>query len=97
MDYSEDSSSTRYTCLSLMLAGMFCTFLLFLLVLVTGGAIVYMVPVFVGLALFGWMHYLLWGKTMNQETAGEREEEEMRQQAERDGWPLPDPKWYGRY
>jgi len=97
MESPEYASSKRQTCLSVVLAGMFGAFRLFLPILNTGGAIVYVVPVVAGLGLLMWVHYLWWGKTMNEETAGEREEEELRQQAERDGWPLPDPHRYDRY
>ncbi len=91
MEFPEDTASTRQTCLSVMLAGMIGAFLLFLLILITGGAIFYVLPVLIGLGLFSWLHYLWWGKTMNEETAGEREEAELREQAEKAGWPLPDP------
>ncbi len=40
---------------------------------------------------FGYMHYWLWGRAMSQEVAGEREEEELRQQTEVDDGPLASP------
>ncbi len=95
MDFPEPATSRRQTCLSVILAGMLGMFVLFMLILITGGTIVYVLPVMGGVALLMGVHYLWWGKTMNEETAGEREEEQLRQQAERDGWPLPDPNRYG--
>jgi hypothetical protein len=46
-----------------------------------------------GMFLLGMFHYVLWGRAFSQETAGEREEEQLRQRAaevesEEDGhWP----------
>ena len=34
------------------------------------------------IALFGYFHYVCWGHSMSQETAGEREEEELRRRLE---------------
>ena len=48
----------------------------------TGGWAVYVIGVAGAIFLFGGMHYLLWGRAMLQQTAGDREEEEMRQRAE---------------
>lgn len=93
----QGGSGSRQSCLAVLLAGMFAAMILFVLILVTGGAIFYVLPVIAGLGLFSWMHYLLWGRAMNERTAGEREEEQVRQQAERDGWPLPEPDRYERY
>ena len=31
---------------------------------------------------FGYLHYVLWGYAFSQQTAGEREEEELRQRVE---------------
>ena len=39
---------------------------------------------------FGYLHYWLWGRSMSQQVAGEREEEELRAQAEADDWPVVD-------
>lgn len=97
MEFPEQTPTTRQTCLSVMMAGMVGVFLLFVLILITQGAIFYVLPVLGGITLFSWLHYLWWGRLMDQETAGEREEEELRRQAEKDGWPLPDPDRVERY
>ena len=46
------------------------------------GAIGVVLAVMVGVATFGYLHYLLWGHTLSQETAGERAEEQYRQRLE---------------
>ena len=43
------------------------------------------------LILYGMFHYLLWGKMLSEQVAGEREEEQLRQRAEVEEWPVPDP------
>jgi hypothetical protein len=40
---------------------------------------------------FGFLHYWLWGRSMSQEVAGEREEEELRPPADVDEWPPASP------
>ncbi len=92
-----DRTANRQACLSVMLATLFAVFLMFMAFLVTGGAIIYVLPVIIGLGLFGWMHYLLWGKAMNEETAEERETEQLWQEIQRDDWAQPDPdRWFER-
>ena len=49
---------------------------------VIGGVVVVMLMVG-----FGFLHYWLWGRSMSQQVAGEREEEEMKSQADADPWP----------
>jgi hypothetical protein len=83
MEPSENSEQQRRgACLSVMLTAGFAAFLLVVLVLATGGWAVYVVGVAAAIAGFGAIHYFLWGRLMLQQTAGEREEEEVRQQAE---------------
>ncbi len=63
------------------------------LVLLFGGAFLFLVSflfgvaaiiliILVGVVLLGYLHYVLWGHTLSQQTAGERAEEERRQQLE---------------
>ena len=72
----------RGTCLSLMMAAAVVVFFALLLVVATGGWAVYVIGVAGAIFVFGAMHYLLWGREMLQQTAGDREEEEMRQRIE---------------
>ena len=47
------------------------------LVMITGGLFFYVGLIVVGLAAMGGLHYLLWGKLLQERTAGEREEAEL--------------------
>ena len=75
----------RGSCLAVMLTGSFVGFLLVLLVLATGGWAAYVLWIAAAIALFGLTHYLLWGRLMLRQTAGEREEEQVRRRAEERG------------
>ena len=55
---------------------------LLLLVVATGGWAVHVLWIGTAIFLFGAIHYMLWGRLMLQQTAGEREEEEVRRRAE---------------
>jgi hypothetical protein len=52
------------------------------LTVVTGGYFIYVLAAAAGIAVFGCVHYLLWGRSMTREVAGEREEEEARERWE---------------
>ncbi len=79
------------------------TFLTIFLVIVFGGAFVFFLDfismgivsvvfkVIIGMTVIGSIHYLLWGHSLSQEVAGEREEYELQQrlQAEKDGRDNP--------
>jgi hypothetical protein len=64
----------------------------FALVLLTGGFLLYLLLAAAGVAVLGGLHYLLWGRLMSEETAGEREEAELRDRAELQEWDLPEPR-----
>jgi nicotinamide riboside transporter PnuC len=53
------------------------------LMVVTWGLFAYVLLVLVGIAGFGILNYWLWGRGMMRDTAGEREEEELRANMER--------------
>ena len=72
----------RGACLSIALTGSAVCIFLLLLVLATGGWAIHLVWMGVAIALFGLIHYAVWGQWMLRQTAGEREEEEARQKAE---------------
>ena len=52
-----------------------------------------MLAVVVGLAVLGYIHYLLWGQALTEEVAGEREQEEERRDREEhdDAWSRDEP------
>src|SRR5262249_27991606 len=74
----------RETALSyalLVLLGAATLFFLHLLTAVLGVMANVMIVV-VAITMFAYFHYLWWGHSFSQETAGEREEEELRQRLE---------------
>jgi threonine/homoserine/homoserine lactone efflux protein len=77
--------------LTLMGVATICVFALVILSPFLAQVIGAVVVVFM-IAGFGCLHYLLWGRSLSQEVAGEREEEEMRARAEQDAdaWPPVD-------
>ncbi len=85
----------RGTCLSLMMASGVVAFFALLLVVATGGWAVYVIGIAAAIALFGAIHYVLWGRMMLQQTAGDREEEELRQQSEEPEDEPPGPESNG--
>lgn len=62
------------------------------LFLMCGGLVVWGALVLATLAAIAGLNYLLWGRALSRNVAGEREEAEIRSQAEEDGWPLPEPR-----
>lgn len=104
MDYQANRSSARGTFLSVMLAVLGGSFILFFMFLVCGGLAVWALAVVAGLAAFGLLHYVLWGHAFTQEVAGEREEMEIRESMEelpdRPGareWTPEERSWYRRF
>jgi hypothetical protein len=71
----------RQTIVTIALTSMAVMFFLLLLVLISGGFIFVLLGMIGGIAAFGALHYFLWGRLLTQETAGEREEEQLRQRA----------------
>jgi hypothetical protein len=98
MDYESGSQeSSRATIIVVALAVLFgipCTGLL--IALTEGYALVAIAVVALIGAVAG-VHYLLWGRAMTQRTAGEREEEELRETLEANEWDLPDTRRPGHY
>ena len=64
------------------MAGAGVAFFAVLLIVATGGWAVYAIWIAGAIFLFGAIHYLLWGRAMLQQTAGDREEDELRQRLE---------------
>lgn len=78
MHPSSPPSSSRSTfltvILTLLVGGGICFFAFLLL----GPLFVQGVSIVLALSLLAGLHYLLWGRSLNQEVAGEREEEQAR-------------------
>lgn len=62
--------------------------LVFFLNLVSLGIFMHVGAAIVALTLIGFLHYVLWGQSLSQTTAGEREEAEIkaRMEADQDDW-----------
>ncbi len=82
-------ASGRQTVVSVVLTGMAAAFFLLLLLLITGGYFVYLVGTLGAILAFGGLHYVLWGRLLTEETAGEREEEQLRERALAEDEPRP--------
>jgi hypothetical protein len=87
--HSPGPPSARQTIVTVILTGMTVMFFLLLLLLITGGYFIYLAGTLIAIGAFGAFHYFLWGRLLTQETASEREEEQLRQRALGDD----DPEW----
>jgi hypothetical protein len=76
--------SNRETILTLMLTALLAGGVFFFLILLSGGLLVFLAAAVFAIALVGLLHYVLWGHTLSQEVAGEREEAEARERWEAD-------------
>ena len=72
----------RENLLTVFLALLLGTALLFFLHLITFGLVFYVMAAVLAMVFVGYLHYALWGFTLSEETAGEREEELTRQRME---------------
>lgn len=86
----------RQTFLTVFLALLLGTFALLVLILVSGGFFLYVLYLALAIAGIAFIHYALWGRALSREVAGEREEEQLRQRAAADDWPLPGPDSFRR-
>jgi hypothetical protein len=101
---SADRSDQRGTFLAVVMTVLGASFVLFFLFLSCGGLAVYVVGVAGGIAVFGIIHYFLWGHAFSQEVIGEGEEEEIRQtvdevpdRKESREWTPEERSWYRRF
>lgn len=81
-DPNDEGPATGASMLPVMLAVFVGLFFLLVLVLLTGGLVLYVGLCVLGLTALGAMHYALWGRTFEEMTAGEREEAELLRRAE---------------
>jgi threonine/homoserine/homoserine lactone efflux protein len=85
--YSTRESTARQSIVTTVLTGMVGMIVVMLFVLIGGSLAFYLVGVVAAIFAFGGVHYLLWGRLLTAQTAGEREEEELRQRALADDGP----------
>lgn len=76
----------RENFLSLLITVVVGGILFFFLNLVSLGMLAHVVGAVFVFGLLGMLHYALWGQTLTQETAGEREEEALRARLESEPW-----------
>jgi hypothetical protein len=89
------TTAQRETVLSVALSVLIGGFLLVFFVIITGGLVLYLFLVGAGMSGFAALHYLWWGRTLSEQVEGEREEQELREQARADDWPVPEPRHRG--
>lgn len=83
----------RATFLSGLLSLIALSGAVFFMFVICGGVALYGLGVVAGLTVLGYAHYLLWGRGLSEEVAGEREDEEARRVLEEqdDDWSRDDP------
>jgi hypothetical protein len=91
-DAYERYRQRREGMLTIMLTGVAVGGFLLFMILVTGGFFFYVLLGVGVIAALGVVNYLLWGRSMMQATAGEREEEEAKARDEQEPWNLPEPR-----
>jgi Flp pilus assembly protein TadB len=81
-DETPHGSGARETFLVLLLTLFMGGALVLFLIFATGGFFVYVIGITLALGLFGGCHYLLWGKRFDRQTRVERELMESQEDAE---------------
>lgn len=81
MSSPNQADAARTSFVAVVLTSGATLFVLLLLIFLTGGFILYELLVAASIIAFGAFHYFLWGRLLSQQTAGEREEEQLRQRA----------------
>lgn len=69
----------RQGCLLYGLVGSIGGFFLFVMILLTGGWFLYVLLVALMVAMFIMFHWVIWGKYLTEQTAGEKEELAIRE------------------
>lgn len=86
----------RHALLTVFLTVLALIFFGLVLVVISNGLVLVVVLLGGGMFLLGMLQYVLWGRAFSQETAGEREEEQLRQRAAEieaeEDWHRPDTR-----
>jgi fatty acid desaturase len=86
----------RHALLTVFLTVLALLFFGLVLIVIGNGLVEAVVLIGGGMFLLGMFHYVLWGRALSQETAGEREEEQLRQRAAEveaeEDWHPPDTR-----
>jgi fatty acid desaturase len=92
MDANDQLRRRRQTFLAVLLTSFAALFCLLVLIFITWGYFFYVLLIVAAMIVLGFVHYFLWGRAMSRSVEGEREEEQLRQRATDEGWPMPDPR-----
>lgn len=94
-NYSPEQQQ-RHVMLTIFLTVLALIFFGLVLLVISNGLIIAVVLLGGGMFLLGMFHYLLWGRAFTEATAGEREEEQLRQRAAEvesaEDWHHPDTR-----
>jgi len=71
----------RHAMLTVFLTVLALIFSGLVLIVISNGLVLFVMLLSGGMFLLGMIHYLLWGRAFSEETAGEREEEQLRRRA----------------
>src|SRR5262245_4514674 len=85
-DDDRSTASARENMLAIMLTLMTLGGFGVFLIVVTGGLLLQIVGVVIIGAAVGWVHYRLWGRSLVEKTAGEREEAELKEKLDGESW-----------
>jgi hypothetical protein len=96
-DQENESPEHRGTMLTIGLTALFGGGFFLFLIFITGGFFIWVAVAVLAIIALGSLHYLVWGRAMTESTADEREEEELREQAETADWPLPESRRRRRF
>ena len=94
-DSSVGSTPPREAYLAIILAVLVGSGAVVFLIFVSGGFFAWVLLIAAGIALFGGLHYLLWGRSFMEETEAERREFLDEQEAE--AWRTNQPPWERRF
>jgi hypothetical protein len=82
MDYEPERNRARETVLMVSLVVLLGGTIAVTLIFVSMGVFAYVLMAVPAFALVGYLHYMLWGYSMAQQTAGEREEIALHEEEE---------------
>jgi hypothetical protein len=86
MPDDNNTSNPREDMLAIMLTAIVLGIFGVFMIVVTGGLLLQIIGVVTIGTAIGWVHYRLWGRSLVNRTAGEREEAELMAKLEKDQW-----------
>jgi hypothetical protein len=95
-DSPPDNAPSRDTFLAVLLLIVIGVPLFVFFNIATGGLFILLLVLVAGVAVLGVFNYFLWGHSLTEETAGEREEEELREIMAAEDPPYRNPQFHRR-